>query len=131
MRLTPLPAAPPVLLRLFHTVSLSMRPSRTSSVVPPQAQTSGDDAGNSACCLPSLSALLDPASPDAALYVAPRAEPAANAASMARMPCSDQWSSGAPQLMDTACGPVLGSPAAAATASTKPRSELGALYVTM
>src|SRR5438105_4726902 len=68
-RLTPLPATPAPLPSSFHTTSRVIRPAAASTAVPPQAQTAGDEAGNSACCRPSVSALVEPASPAAALYV--------------------------------------------------------------
>src|ERR1700726_929708 len=104
-----------------------MRPRAASRVVPPHAHAGGLDAGNSGCWYPSTSALVDPASPAAALKVTPWRAPAANAASSPRMPCGDQWSSGEPQLIDTAAGRRMASLAAVAAASINPRSLLGAL----
>ena len=124
--LTPLPAAPWPRSSSFHTVSLRIWPRVASSVVPPQDHTCGLDAGNSGCW-PSICPSDEPASPAAALYVTPRSDPEANTASRPRMPCSDQRSSGAPQLIDTAAGRRVSSLAAAAAASMKPRSLFGAL----
>jgi hypothetical protein len=71
--------------------------------------------------------LVDPASPAAALKVTPCSAPVANAASSPRIPCGDQWSSGAPHEIDTADAWRMASLAAVAAASIKPRSLLGAL----
>src|ERR1700729_2487154 len=125
--LTPLPAAPAPCASSFHTVSDRIRPRAASREVPPHAQACGLDAGHSGCWKPSTSSLVDPASPAAALNVTPWGAPVANAASSPRIPCGDQWSSGAPQLIDTAAGWRIASLAAVAAASMNPRSLLGAL----
>src|SRR6202163_2878079 len=84
--LTPLPPAPAPRESSFHTVSVRMRPRAASRVVPPQAQTCGLEAGNPGCGRPSISPLVDPESPAAALNVTPWSAPVANAESSPLMP---------------------------------------------
>ncbi len=129
MSLTPPPVAPRP-APSFHTVSLTGALAASScTVVPPQANACGLDAGKSTCTAPSVAPSLLPLSPDATQTLTPRAAASMNAWSSAVRAWAVHASSLCPQLMLTAVGVGVAC-TAVATASRKPRSVFGAKYTT-
>src|SRR5580704_520018 len=126
--LTPPPPAPPD-APSFHTTSFEIWPLAAASLVPPQANANGLEAGKSACGFPSQSPLMsaEPLSPEATHTVTPIAVASRMASFNPSRNCLDPTgSSGPPQLMEITDGLRTVSCAAALTASINPFVVFGA-----
>src|SRR5580698_2428177 len=129
--LTPLPVAPSLLERSFHTTSLEIVLPLIFSVVPPQASAYGLDAGKSTWSSPSVTPSVEPSSPAATQTLTPTAAAACSALLNDCSDCAVQLDSGPPQLIDRIDGLFTVSFTAWLMASRKPASVLGAKYTAM
>src|ERR1035437_1388284 len=116
--LTPPPVAPSLLANSFHTTSETIVAPLASSLVPPQANTCGLDAGKST--LLPVPPSVDPSSPAATVIVIPSAAALWQASSMAVIDCAVQLDSGPPQLIEITLGLLAASCTAVVIASRNP-----------